>query len=361
MIQEAIATITEGRSLSSEEAEAVMTEIMEGQATPAQFGALVTGLRLKGETVDEITGFARVMRSKAQPLSLSQDVVDTCGTGGDGTGTFNVSTAAALVVAGAGQAVAKHGNRAASSKCGSADVLTELGVRIELNAQQVAECVDRANIAFMFAPVFHPSMKFAAAPRREIAIRTVFNILGPLTNPAHPKFQVLGVSDPRLIENMARALARLGATHALVVHGPSGLDELALNGPSTVCELRDGWTTSYELSPEDVGLVSAPIEAILGGDAAENAAILRSVLDGETGPKRDIVLFNAGAALYVSGKSAHIKSGVLLAAQSIDSGAAKTALSRLVEVTNGFPRGEDAPIVTPESDMYPPRFLWDVD
>jgi len=359
MIQEAIAAITEGRSLTAEEAETVMGELMEGSATPAQFGAFVTALRLKGETVDEITGFARVMRSKAQPLSTTKDVVDTCGTGGDGSGTFNVSTAAALVVAGAGQPVAKHGNRAASSKCGSADVLTALGVRIELTARQVEECIDRANIAFMFAPVFHPSMRFAAAPRREIAIRTVFNILGPLTNPAHPKYQVLGVSDPRLIENMARALARLGATHALVVHGASGLDELSLNGPSTICELRDGWTTSYMLAPEEIGLKPAPLDAILGGDADENAAILISVLDGETGPRRDIVLLNSAAALYVAGKAPSIHAGLALAEQSIDSGAARTALERLVEVTNGFPAAEE--VVTPEEEMYPPRFLWDVD
>lgn len=338
----------------------VMAEIMDGQATPAQFGALVTALRLKGETVDEITGFASVMRSRAQPLSTATDVVDTCGTGGDGAGTFNVSTAAALVVAGAGQPVAKHGNRAASSKCGSADVLVELGVRIDLSAPQVEECVEKANIAFMFAPVFHPSMKFAAGPRREIAIRTVFNILGPLTNPAHPKFQVLGISDPRLIENMARALARLGATHALVVHGACGLDEFALSGPSAVCELRDGWTTSYELRPEDAGLDTAPLESVLGGDAAQNAGILQAVLSGEKGPRRDIVLFNAGAALYVSGRSPDIKDGVVLAARSIDSGAAMKALERLITITNGFPGGPEPPR-TPEAEMYPPRFLWDVD
>ncbi|HEV3311973.1 MAG TPA: anthranilate phosphoribosyltransferase [Chloroflexota bacterium] len=360
MIQEAIAKVTEGRSLTSEEAAAVMTEMMEGQATPAQFGAFVTALRLKGETVDEITAFAEVMRSKAQPLDTRRDVVDTCGTGGDGSGTFNVSTTAALVVAGAGQPVAKHGNRAASSKCGSADVLTELGVKIDLSASQVEACIEQANIAFMFAPVFHPSMKFAAAPRREISIRTVFNILGPLTNPAHPKFQVLGISDPRLTENMARALARLGASHALVVHGAEGLDELSLSGPASVCELRDGWTTSYELTPESVGLDPAPLSAVVGGDAAENAAILRSVLAGETGPRRDIVLLNAGAALYVSGRAEDIRSGIALAAQSIDDGSASAALDRLVAVTNSFAPSEDE-VVTPEAEMYPPRFLWDVD
>ena len=359
MIQEAIAALAEGKSLSSDDAAAVMTEIMEGDATPAQFGALVTALRVKGETVDEITGFARVMRSKAQKLSTNKDVVDTCGTGGDGSGTFNVSTAAAIVVAGAGQAVAKHGNRAASSKCGSADVLVELGVRIELSAEEVAECIDQADIAFMFAPVFHPSMKFAMAPRREIAIRTVFNILGPLTNPAKPRFQVLGISDPRLIENMARALGRLGATHALVVHGFGGLDELSLAGPSTVCELKDGWSTSYELAPQEVGLEPAPLDAILGGDAAENAAIIQSILDGEQGPRRDIVLLNAGAALYVSGNAPDIARGVKMAAQSIDTGAAATALQRLVDVSNSFPSREV--VVTPQSQMYPPRFLWDVD
>ena len=360
MIQEAIAKTTDGRSLSSEEAAAVMVEIMDGKVTPAQFGAFVTALRLKGETVDEITAFANVMRAKAQQLRTTRDVVDTCGTGGDGAGTFNVSTAAALVVAGAGQPVAKHGNRAASSRCGSADVLVELGVKIELTAGQVEECIEKADIAFMFAPVFHPSMKFATGPRREISIRTVFNILGPLTNPAHPKFQVLGISDPRLIENMARALGRLGAGHALVVHGSDGLDELSLSAPSIVCELREGWTTSYELTPEELGLSRAPIAAVLGGDAAQNAKMLLAVLDRETGPPRDIVLLNAGAALYASDRAKTIRDGIELAATSIDTGAAQAALDRLVAITNGFPP-EETDIQTPESDMYPPRFLWDVD
>jgi anthranilate phosphoribosyltransferase len=360
VIQEAIAKAADGRSLTAQEAEAVMTEIMEGQATPAQFGAFVTALRLKGETVDEITGFASVMRSKAQPLTLGRDVVDTCGTGGDGSGTFNISTAAALVVAGAGQAVAKHGNRAATSKCGSADVLAELGVKVDLTADQVEQCIDQANIAFMFAPVFHPSMRFATGPRREIAIRTVFNILGPLTNPARPRFQVLGISDPRLIENMARALERLGAAHALVVHGAQGLDELGLNGPSIVCELREGWTARYEVSPEGVGLAPAPIDAVVGGDAHENAAILRAVLDGEKGPRRDVVLLNAGAALCAANRTKGIPEGIELAAQSIDNGAAAGALERLIEVTNSFPEPQ-VEVETPEADIYPPRFLWDVD
>ena len=338
-----------------------MTEIMDGQATPAQFGALVTALHLKGETVEEITAFAQVMRSKAEPLHTDVDVVDTCGTGGDHSGTFNVSTAAAFAVAGAGQAVAKHGNRAASSKCGSADVLLELGVRIELSAAQVEYCIREAGIAFMFAPVFHPSMKFAAGPRREIAIRTVFNILGPLTNPAHPTFQVLGVSDPRLIENMARALSNLGVTRALVVHGFGGLDELSLSGTTDVCELKDGWTNRYPLSPEDAGLPSAPAESVLGGDAADNAKILNEILAGQTGPPRDIVLLNAGAALYVCGKAETIRDGAQLAAHSIDSGDARVALDRLIAVTNGFEPEPAADVKTPQEEMYPPRFLWDMD
>lgn len=361
MIQDAIAKTAEGRSLTSEEARAVMTEIMDGEATPAQFGAFVTALRLKGETVDEITAFAEVMRSKARPLNTKRDVVDTCGTGGDGTGTFNVSTAAALVVAGTEQAVAKHGNRAASSKCGSADVLLELGVKIELTAAQVEECIERANIAFMFAPVFHPSMKVAANPRREIAIRTVFNILGPLTNPARPKYQVLGVSDPRLIETMARALSRLGVAHALIVHGSDGLDELSLSGPTDVCELRDGWTNRYLLAPQEVGLTRAPLEAVLGGDALENAGIMESVLNGERGPRRDIVLLNAGAALYASGRAPSVAEGVQMAAGSIDDGAARAALDCLIEVTNSFESQPESVSATPEAEMYPPRFLWDVD
>ncbi len=359
MIQEAIAKLAEGRSLTSDEATSVMEEIMDGQATAAQFGSLVTALRLKGETVDEITAFARVMRARAKALSTSPDVVDTCGTGGDGSGTFNVSTTAAFVVAGAGQPVAKHGNRAASSKCGSADVLSELGVKIDLTSAQVEECIRRARIAFMFAPVFHPSMKFAAAPRREIAIRTVFNILGPLTNPAHPRYQILGVSDPRLIENMARALANLGAEHALVVHGHDGLDELTLSGPTEICELRDGWTTRYQLTPEDVGLEAVSLEKVRGGDATENASILRMVLRGEKGGPRDIVLLNAGAALFVANKADSIRSGVDLAMRSIDTGSAQDALESLIEVTNSFE--SDGEELTPEAEMYPPPFLWDVD
>lgn len=361
MIQEAISKTSDGRSLTSEEARIVMTEIMDGSVTPAQFGALVTALRLKGETVDEISAFAEVMRSRARPLQTRRDLLDTCGTGGDGTGTFNISTAAALVVAGGGQPVAKHGNRAASSKCGSADVLMELGVKIELTAPQVETCIEKAGIAFMFAPSFHPSMKFAAGPRREIAIRTVFNILGPLTNPAHPRFQVLGISDPRLLENMARSLSNLGSKHALVVHGPEGLDELGLNGPNDVCELRDGWTTRYQLSADEVGLGHGSLDEVRGGDSVENAAIIRQVLNGDKGPRRDIVLLNAGAALYASEKASTVKAGIQLAAQSIDSGSARHALETLVTVTNALDSVPSPEVVTPQEEIYPPRFLWDVD
>jgi anthranilate phosphoribosyltransferase len=358
MIQEAIAKVTTGQSLSRQEAAAVMTEIMEGAATPAQFGALVTALHLKGETVDEITGFAEVMRAKAQPLVINVDVVDTCGTGGDHSGTFNISTAAAFVVAGAGQPVAKHGNRAASSKCGSADVLAELGVKVDLSSEQVTACIEHAGIAFIFAPAFHPSMKFAAGPRREIAIRTVFNILGPLTNPARPRYQVLGIADQRLLETMARALAQLGVSHALVIHGEDGLDEISLSAPTDVCEVRNGWTTRYHLTPEDVGLARAPLEAIRGGDAAENAAIIHEVLAGGSGPHRDIVLLNAAAALYAADRVPDIATGVQLAAESIDSGRAQTALERLIEVTQSFTEPVAVPV---GAEMYPPRFLWDLD
>jgi anthranilate phosphoribosyltransferase len=358
MIQDAIAKVTQGQSLTSEDATAVMDDIMDGRVTPAQFGSFVTALHLKGETVDEITAFASVMRSRAQPLETALQVVDTCGTGGDGIGTFNVSTAAALVVAGAGQPVAKHGNRAASSKCGSADVLTELGVKIDLAAIHVAECIERVGIAFMFAPVFHPSMRFASGPRREIAIRTVFNILGPLTNPARPKYQVLGVSDPRLIENMARALSRLGTVRGMVVHGTGGLDEIALSGPTDICEIKDGWTVHYRLRPEDVGLQGAPIETVIGDDAAANGAILLRVLEGERGPPRDIVVLNAGAALYITGMAETIAAGVQMAQASVDSGAARAKLAALVDVTNAFPAANEP---APLEDMYPPRFLWDID
>ncbi|MGH2354618.1 MAG: anthranilate phosphoribosyltransferase, partial [Chloroflexota bacterium] len=281
MIVEAIAKLAEGESLTQEEAAATMEDLMEERATPAQFGAFVTALRLKGETPEEIAGMAQVMRQKAMRVPTDLPVVDTCGTGGDGSGSFNVSTAAALVVAAAGRPVAKHGNRGMSSRCGSADVLEALGVNITLGPEAVARCIEQAGIGFMFAQTYHPAMKFAAPLRREIGIRTVFNILGPLTNPAGARTQVLGAPNPAAQGRLAGALGRLGAERALVVHGLEGLDELSIAGPSRVVDLRGGAMEEYEVHPEDVGLRLGQAEDVRGGDAAENAAIIRTVLTGK--------------------------------------------------------------------------------
>jgi len=313
-----------------------MEEIMQGEVTPAQFGAFVTALRLKGETVDEIIGLARTMRAKAVPVNVSEPVVDTCGTGGDGSGTFNISTAAALVAAGAGLKVAKHGNRAMSSQCGSADVLEALGIKIDLGAEAVAQCLETVGIGFMFAPTFHPAMKYAAAPRREIGIRTVFNILGPLTNPAGAKAQVLGVADESLVEKLALALQGLGSSHAMVVHGEDGLDEITVTGKSRVCELKDGSLRSYSVSPEDFGLSQANSSDLMGGTASENADLLRRVLNGDLGPQRDAVLLNAGAVLLTGDKVATLEQGIALAKEVIDSGHARAKLEQLIKFSQSL-------------------------
>lgn len=331
------ALVNERRSLSEEEAAAAMEEIMTGYASPAQFGAFVTALRLKGETVDEIVGMARVMRAKAVRVDFDGALLDTCGTGGDASGSFNVSTAAAFVAAGAGARVAKHGNRAMSSRCGSADVLEALGARIDLTAEQVAYCLREAGVAFMFAPSFHPAMKFAAAPRREIGVRTVFNILGPLTNPAGAQMQVLGVPGPDVAEKMAQALGRLGSRHAMVVHSEDGLDELSVCGPTLVCEVREGTVRSLRVTPEDAGLRRWDREAIRGGTPEENAAAMRRVLAGqERGALRDFVVLNAAAGLVVSGRAADLREGAALAERAIDTGAALACLDRFVEVTRSL-------------------------
>ena len=282
MIKDAIATLVTGRSLSMDQAESAMTEIMNGEVTPAQFGAFVTALRMKGETSDEIAGMAKVMRARAIPVHADGVVVDTCGTGGDNAFTFNISTAAAFVVAGAGLKVAKHGNRAASSHCGSADVLEALGVKIEMSAEQVERCLKDVGIGFMFAPAFHPAMKYAGPPRREIGIRTVFNILGPLTNPAHAQAQVLGVAESSLTEKMAVVLRLLGCHHALVVHGEDGLDEITIAGKTQVRELEGDRIKMYSVSPEDFGFSRASLEEIKGSTPSENAASVRQILAGST-------------------------------------------------------------------------------
>jgi anthranilate phosphoribosyltransferase len=336
MIKEAIAALVAGKSLTADEAAGVMGEIMQGEATPAQFGAFVTALRIKGETAEELTGLARMMRAKVIPIAVPYPVVDTCGTGGDGSGTFNISTAAAIVAAAAGVKVAKHGNRAASSQCGSADVLESLGVIIDLAPERVKRCLDEVGICFMFAPLFHPAMKYAAAPRREVGIRTVFNVLGPLTNPAGAESQLLGVADAALLEKMALVLKGLGSVHALVVHGGDGLDEITVCGNTGVCELKDGEIVRYTIDPEDFGLAKAAPGSLKGGDAKENAALFRDVLAGTPGPKLDAVLLNAAAVLYAGDKVSDLKQGVALARETIFSGRATAKLQEFIEFSRGL-------------------------
>ncbi|MBN2099712.1 MAG: anthranilate phosphoribosyltransferase [Dehalococcoidia bacterium] len=336
MIKEAIATLVTGRSLTMDQAESAMTEIMNGEVTPAQFGAFVTALRIKGETSDEIAGMAKVMRAKAIPVHADGIVVDTCGTGGDNASTFNISTAAAFVVAGAGLKVAKHGNRAASSQCGSADVIEALGVKIDLNAQQVEKCLKEVGIGFMFAPAFHPAMKYAGPPRREIGIRTVFNILGPLTNPAHAQAQVLGVAEASLTEKMAVVLRTLGCHHALVVHGDDGLDEISIAGKTQVREVEGDRIKMYSVSPEDFGFSRASLEGIKGSNPSENAASVRRILAGAAGPQRDVVLINAAAAIVAGDKARSLPEGAKLAAEAIDSGRALDKLEQLIKASQGL-------------------------
>ncbi len=336
MIKEAISSLVSGESLSMEDAAQVMEEIMTGEATPAQFGAFVTALRIKGETVDEIAGLAQVMRAKASKVVVSGPTVDTCGTGGDAFGTFNISTAAAFVVAGAGLKVAKHGNRAMTSKCGSADVLEALGVKIDLGPEGVQRCLKEVGFGFMFAPVFHPAMKYAVAPRREIGIRTVFNILGPLTNPAGAQSQVIGVSDATIAPKMAQVLQRLGCRHVLVIHGGDGMDEISISGPSTIWELKGDNLSSYTVSPGDLGVPAAEIEDIKGGTAEENAAMLRDVLKGEKGPRRDVVLLNAAAGLVAGDLCENLAGGVKLAQETIDSGKALRKLEEFIECSQSI-------------------------
>ncbi|MFC1921147.1 anthranilate phosphoribosyltransferase [Chloroflexota bacterium] len=336
MILEAILKLIDGKSLTADEAGLVMNEIMEGEVTPAQFGAFVTALRLKGETVEEIAGLVKTMRSKALQVKVAEPVIDVVGTGGDGMNTFNISTAAAFVVAGAGLKVAKHGNRAASSKCGAADVLEALGVKLDLEPEQVQKCVEEVGIGFMFAQAFHPAMKYAGPPRREIGIRTVFNIIGPLCNPAGAQNYLLGVADDSLVEKLAQVLQSLGCDHALVVHGEDGLDEITLTGKSRVCELKNGEINSYAINPGDFGLLKASQDDLKGGNAEENAAVLRDILSGIPGPKRDIVVLNAAAALVAGNKAESIEQGIKQAVESIDKGQAMDKLKRLVEFSQSF-------------------------
>ncbi|MFQ6058017.1 MAG: anthranilate phosphoribosyltransferase [Anaerolineae bacterium] len=334
MIKAAIAKLIEGRDLTAQEAEAVMEQIMTGNATPAQIGAFLTALRIKGETVAEITGCARAMRRAAIPVQPRRDdLVDTCGTGGDGAGTFNISTTAAFVVAGAGLAVAKHGNRSVSSRCGSADVLEALGVNLDLTPQQVADCIDDVGIGFLFAPRLHPAMKHAIGPRRELGIRTVFNILGPLTNPAGARAQIMGVYDAALTEPLAGVLMSLGNRSAFVVHGADGLDELSTTGPNRVSAFDSDVIQTYELDPRELGLPRARLEDLRGGSPEQNAAITQAILSGEPGPRRNVVLLNAAAALVAGGRAADLREGLARATEAVDSGAALRTLERLVAFT----------------------------
>jgi anthranilate phosphoribosyltransferase len=347
MITDALHRIATHRdSLSREQACAVMTEILAGKATDAQIAALLVALHMKGETVDEIVGFAQAIRAAAAPLSAEDDhaldvsgterdaLVDTCGTGGDASGTFNISTATALTVAGAGVRVAKHGNRSVTSRCGSADVVEALGVRLTLPPARLARCLDQVGIAFLFAPAMHSAMKYVQPARRELRLRTVFNLLGPLTNPARASAQVVGVYSADLVEKLAHALAQLGLQRALVVHGSDGLDEITISGPTAVAELRDGAVRTYQVSPEDFGFERAPLEAISGGDVHQNAEIIRNILNGDRSPRRDVVLMNAAAALVAASRADSIKDAIPLAAYAIDSGAARGKLQLLVEFTN---------------------------
>ena len=333
-IREAIDAVVSGQSLTMDQAAAVMRQIMQGEATPAQLASFLTALRLKGESTEEIAGMATVMREFSLKVRVEGTVVDSVGTGGDGSNTFNISTAAALVAAGAGVRVAKHGNRAASGSCGAADVLEALGVRIELPPEGVERCINEGGIGFMFAQAFHPSMRHAGPVRREIGIRTVFNILGPLTNPAAAQRQLIGVAFPQLGEKMAEVMRLLGSERTLVVHGAGGLDEIALEGDTSVWELRDGQVNSWTLSPDNVGLGRWSVEDLRGGDPEANAAAMRRLLDGEAGPFRDAVLLNTAGVLLAAGTSASIPDGIQAAARSIDSGSARLKLDALVELSN---------------------------
>src|SRR5216684_8128784 len=337
---------THRQSLSREEARGVMAEVLTGKCTDAQIAALLVALHMKGETVEEIVGFAEAIRAAATPLSIHQNstvdvsgtgrdaLVDTCGTGGDASGTFNISTASALVVAGAGVRVAKHGNRSVTSKCGSADVMEALGVNINPPPARLAACLEEVGIAFLFAPALHSAMKYVQTARRELRLRTVFNLLGPLTNPARASAQVVGVYSADLVEKLAEALSMLGARRALVVHGSDGLDEITITGPTRVGEVRDGQVRTYEVTPDECGLPRATLNDIAGGDAALNAALIRDVLSGKKSARRDVVLLNAAAALVAAGRSDHLRDAVPMAAKAIDSGAALEKLQALAAFSN---------------------------
>ncbi len=334
-VKDCIAVLADSARPDPARMQAAFDEIMSGEADEAQIAAMLMGLRLIGETADEIAAGARVLRGHASSIETPHDVVDTCGTGGDAAGSYNVSTAAAIIAAGAGAKVAKHGNRAVSSLSGSSQVLAELGVNIEADHETVARCIGEAGVGFLYAPSHHSAMRHAAPVRRSLALRTIFNLLGPLTNPAGAKRQVLGVYDARWLEPMAETLRRLGSTHVWVVHGGDGMDELTTTTTSEVVELKDGALKRFTLDPEGLGLAKAEPQALKGGDPAHNAAAVKAVIEGEANAYCDIAVLNAGAALLVAGNAETIEAGIALAAESLDSGAAKHALARLIEISQG--------------------------
>src|SRR5579862_5266302 len=333
------------QSLSREESRAVMSEVLNGKCTDAQIAALLVSLHMKGETVEEIVGFAEAIRAAATPLQMHESstvdvsgterdaLVDTCGTGGDASGTFNISTAAALVISGAGVRVAKHGNRSVTSNCGSADVMEALGVNITLSPSALAGCLEKIGIAFLYAPAMHSAMKYVQPARRELRLRTVFNLLGPLTNPARASAQVVGVYSADLVEKLAEAFGMLGLRRAMVVHGSDGLDEITITGTTRIAEVRDGKVRSYEVNPEEFEMTRGSLADLAGGDAAENAGIIREVVGGRKSSRRDVVLLNAAAAMVVAGRAEHLGEAVPIAAKAIDSGAAATKLAALVRFT----------------------------
>lgn len=344
-IIEGIRKVVEGQHLDRSEAESLMEEIMNGKATDAQIASFLTALRMKCETVDELIGFAKVIRAKASPIrprfaaeetEAGRDrkvLVDTCGTGGDASGTFNISTAAAFVVAGTGVRVAKHGNRSVSSMCGSADVIEALGVSLDLTADDIARCIEEAGIGFLYAPLLHDAMRYVVHARREMKIRTVFNLLGPICNPAGANAQVLGVYNEELTEIMARVLCELGTERAFVVHGSDGLDEISISGESKISEVRDGEVRTYYITPEDFGIQRAPVDEIMGGDAGQNADIIRDILSDAVSTKKDVVLMNAAAGVVAGGKAENMQEGIQLARESIRSGRAMDCLNKLIELT----------------------------
>ena len=342
-MQSTINKLIERKNLSQPEAQNFMSAIMSGQVTAAQIGGFITALRMKGETPEEITGCAMAMRDKAETISCGTSTIDTCGTGGDHLSTFNISTTVSFVLAGGGLPVAKHGNRSVSSRSGSADVLESLGVNVNLSPQQVESCFQKTGISFLFAPTFHKAMKYAVGPRRELGFRSIFNLLGPLTNPAGAQYQLIGVYDKKLTDTLARALLNIGVERAMVVHGTDGMDEITLTGISYVSEVRNNTVMSYQIDPSTFGLKHCSPQELKGGTAEENAVITRRILSGEEkGPKRDIVLLNAAAAFYVAGKVFTLQEGVILAAEVLKKGAGEIMLDKLISVSQSLP-GQEQP------------------